>query len=73
MKSIKEIYKIGNGPSSSHTIGPKRAAEYVLDKYKIYRARELGKYIFGIYAPSLEIKICEVTQKQLNYYFEKVK
>lgn len=34
MKSIKEIYKIGNGPSSSHTIGPKRAAEYVLDKYK---------------------------------------
>lgn len=46
---------------------------YVLDKYKIYRARELGKYIYGIYAPSLEIKICELTQKQLNYYFEKVK
>lgn len=46
---------------------------YVLDKYKIYRARELGKYIYGIYAPSLEIKICEVTLKQLNYYFEKVK
>ena len=34
MKSIKEIYKIGNGPSSSHTIGPKRAAEYVLDMYQ---------------------------------------
>lgn len=46
---------------------------YVLDKYKIYRVRELGKYIYGIYAPSLEIKICEVTLKQLNYYFEKVK
>lgn len=27
MESIKEIYKIGYGPSSSHTIGPKRAAE----------------------------------------------
>ncbi len=26
MESIKEIYKIGNGPSSSHTIGPKKAA-----------------------------------------------
>lgn len=45
---------------------------YVLDKYSIYRARLLGKYIYGIYAPSLEIKMCEVTQKQLNYYFEKV-
>lgn len=46
---------------------------YVLDKNKIYRARELGRYIYGIYAPSLEIKMCEVTSKQLNYYFEKVK
>ena len=26
MKSIKSIYKIGNGPSSSHTVGPYRAA-----------------------------------------------
>ena len=34
MKSIKEIYKIGHGPSSSHTLGPKLAAEYVQNKYK---------------------------------------
>ena len=27
MKSIRDIYKIGKGPSSSHTIGPERAAE----------------------------------------------
>ena len=26
MKSIREIYKIGIGPSSSHTMGPERAA-----------------------------------------------
>ena len=26
MKSIREIYKIGKGPSSSHTMGPERAA-----------------------------------------------
>ena len=26
MKSIKEIYKIGRGPSSSHTIGPEKAS-----------------------------------------------
>lgn len=27
MKSILELYRIGRGPSSSHTIGPERAAE----------------------------------------------
>ena len=28
MKSIREIYKTGKGPSSSHTMGPERAANY---------------------------------------------
>ena len=28
MKSIREIYKIGKGPSSSHTMGPERAAKF---------------------------------------------
>lgn len=32
MESIKEIYKIGSGPSSSHTMGPKKAAEQFLRK-----------------------------------------
>ncbi len=27
MESIREIFKIGSGPSSSHTMGPKKAAE----------------------------------------------
>ncbi len=27
MESIREIFKIGHGPSSSHTMGPKKAAE----------------------------------------------
>ena len=27
MESLKELYKIGSGPSSSHTMGPKKAAE----------------------------------------------
>ena len=26
MESLRELFKIGNGPSSSHTMGPKRAA-----------------------------------------------
>ena len=33
MKSIREIYKIGKGPSSSHTMGPERAAKLFLSKY----------------------------------------
>lgn len=34
MESIKEIYKIGHGPSSSHTMGPKKASERFLAKNK---------------------------------------
>lgn len=34
MKSIKELYKIGRGPSSSHTMGPEKAALYFKNKYK---------------------------------------
>ena len=33
MKSIREIYKIGKGPSSSHTMGPERAAKLFLSRY----------------------------------------
>lgn len=34
MESIKQIYRIGNGPSSSHTMGPRRAARMFLDRLK---------------------------------------
>ena len=33
MKSIREIYKIGKGPSSSHTMGPERAARLFRETY----------------------------------------
>lgn len=33
MKSLKELYKSGRGPSSSHTIGPQLIAEKILEKY----------------------------------------
>ena len=33
MKSLKELYKIGRGPSSSHTMGPERACKNFLNKY----------------------------------------
>ncbi len=33
MKTIKEIYRIGVGPSSSHTMGPRKAAEEFLQSH----------------------------------------
>ncbi len=33
MQSLKKLYKIGIGPSSSHTMGPQYAAEYVNEKF----------------------------------------
>ena len=34
MYSLKSLYKIGHGPSSSHTMGPSNAIKYVLKKYQ---------------------------------------
>ncbi len=33
MESLRELYKIGVGPSSSHTMGPQRAAKKVMELY----------------------------------------
>lgn len=33
MKSLKELYRIGTGPSSSHTMGPRKAAEIFLGRH----------------------------------------
>ena len=45
MQSLKELFKIGKGPSSSHTMGPERAAKDFLKKYPSahrYRATLYG-------------------------------
>lgn len=44
MKSLKEIYRIGHGPSSSHTMGPRIAAQRYLDLYpqKKYKVKLYG-------------------------------
>jgi len=33
MQSLRKLYKVGIGPSSSHTMGPQYAAEYINDTY----------------------------------------
>jgi L-serine dehydratase len=44
VESIKEIYRIGHGPSSSHTMGPKKAAEKFLTKNKTATKFEVTLY-----------------------------
>ncbi|MBQ9063700.1 MAG: L-serine ammonia-lyase, iron-sulfur-dependent, subunit alpha [Eubacterium sp.] len=49
MKSIKSVYKIGNGPSSSHTVGPYHAAETFGARYPdadAYRVTLFGSLAF---------------------------
>lgn len=49
MKSLRELYKIGRGPSSSHTMGPERACIYFrelspdADGYKVILYGSLAK------------------------------
>lgn len=44
MKTIREIYRIGYGPSSSHTMGPRKAAEIFVG-----RTQEAVSYVVTLY------------------------
>ena len=44
MKSLKELYKIGKGPSSSHTMGPQKAAKIFLEKHRDAASYEVTLY-----------------------------
>lgn len=44
MKSIRELYRIGTGPSSSHTMGPRKAAEMFMARNKGAKGFEVTLY-----------------------------
>ena len=44
MKTLKELYRIGIGPSSSHTMGPRKAAEMFLGKHPEAASFEVTLY-----------------------------
>lgn len=44
MKSLKNLYRIGRGPSSSHTMGPQRAVLYLRNKYKTIKSAKIILY-----------------------------
>ena len=80
MKSIRQVYKIGRGPSSSHTMGPERAAARFLqqcpdaDRYEVMLYGSLAKTgrghgtetaIEATFAP-LPVKICTKLERGLK-------
>ncbi len=44
MKSLKELFRIGKGPSSSHTMGPQNAAKIFLEHYPEAKAFSVTLY-----------------------------
>lgn len=47
MESIRQIYRIGQGPSSSHTMGPRRAASIFLEKISGKRVTNFVVTLYG--------------------------
>jgi L-serine dehydratase len=65
MESLRELYQIGNGPSSSHTMGPKKAALNFLLKNK--KAIRFKIYLFGSLAATGK---GHLTDKVINEVFQ---
>lgn len=80
MESLKELYKIGRGPSSSHTIGPEKACMFFkkknpnADKFKVILYGSLAKTGKGhgsdvVVRKTFAPKECEV---EFNYLETKI-
>ena len=74
MKSIKDVYKIGKGPSSSHTMGPARAMEIYVSEHPT--APEYEVILYGSLAATgkghgTDVAISAVTDKNVNIIFNK--
>lgn len=63
MKSIKEIYRIGKGPSSSHTIGPRKAAEIYVAHHT--KATSFIVTLYGSLAATGEGHLTDVAIKEV--------
>ena len=73
MKSIKDVYKIGKGPSSSHTMGPAKAMSIYLSEYPEAEAYEV--VLYGSLAKTgtghgTDVAISALTDKRVNIIFD---
>ncbi len=72
MQSIKEIYKIGFGPSSSHTIGPRKAAIIFLERNN--HAASIQVSLFGSLALTGKGHLTDqALQEELGGYLKEIK
>ena len=46
-RSIREIFVVGHGPSSSHTMGPYFASQYIINKYKSKGIKKVTITLYG--------------------------
>jgi L-serine dehydratase len=65
MESIRELFKIGFGPSSSHTMGPGRAAEIFRDKHP-----EIKHFRITLYASLASTGLGHGTDKVIERVLE---
>ncbi len=63
MKSIREIYKIGKGPSSSHTMGPQAASQVYLQHH--HQARGFYVKLYGSLAATGRGHLTDVAIKDV--------
>lgn len=66
MKSLRELYKIGKGPSSSHTMGPQKAALMFAEKHP--QAKKFEVTLYGSLAATgkghmTDVAIIDVLEK----------
>ena len=47
LRSVKEIFITGHGPSSSHTMGPYFAARYIVKKYRDLGIKHIKVILYG--------------------------
>lgn len=65
MKTIRELYRIGTGPSSSHTMGPRKASEIFLS-----RNREASLFKVTLYGSLAATGIGHMTDVAIKDTFE---
>ena len=73
MGSVRDIYRLGRGPSSSHTIGPERACKKFLEKYPA--AEKFVVTLFGSLAKTgkghgTDVVIVKTLQKPTEVLFD---
>ena len=73
MKSLRELYKIGRGPSSSHTIGPEMIARNALARFgqRRYRVELFGSLALTGKGHGTDRVLCEVLGADTDIVFNK--